>query len=208
MNLKKLNWIATLVVVLTLMVPWTAFAWVGPQGADYSPGSTVVINGGNDENGAPGYAVGQIVTVAVTGPHDPSYDYGLSTCDEPVVVGDAGTWSCTAVLWSDPELAVGAYTYTATAFANDGVTVLFSESGAFTDAAGDDTSIVVACSPTSVDVNSATTCTATVTNIASGTPNGYPQGQVTFTFISGTGTFSGNPCTLAQIGTSTAQAAT
>ena len=45
-------------------------------------------------------------------------------------------------------LAVGSYTYTATAYAADGVTAwFFSEDGAFTDAQPDSISVVVSAHP-------------------------------------------------------------
>ncbi|HJS98061.1 MAG TPA: kelch repeat-containing protein, partial [Terriglobales bacterium] len=71
----------------------------------------------------------------------------------------------------------------------------------FTDAAGDNTSTVVVCSPASLTVGSSTTCTATVSNTQSGAPNGYPQGVVTFSF-NGTGSFTpaSGTCTVAQVG--------
>ncbi|MCU1287399.1 MAG: hypothetical protein JWO13_3749 [Acidobacteriales bacterium] len=72
----------------------------------------------------------------------------------------------------------------------------------FTDAAGDDTSTVVSCTPNPVTQNSATTCTGTVSNLNTGAGNnGFPQGTLVFSF-NGTGTFAPATgiCTLAQIG--------
>ncbi len=101
---------------------------------------------------------------------------------------------CEIVLESDPEIAVGSYTYTT----KIGDTVI--ETGSFTDAAGEVTQTTVSCTPDPVEVNSQTTCTATVENIASGATNGWPQGTVKFTYNPG-GTFDVNPCSLAQVGT-------
>ncbi|TMD56852.1 MAG: hypothetical protein E6I87_15125, partial [Chloroflexi bacterium] len=62
------------------------------------------------------------------------------------------------------------------------------------------TMTIVTCAPTSVPVNSPTTCTATVTDTATGSTS-TPTGMVLFA-SSGAGTFSGNPCTLSGSGAS------
>src|SRR2546422_9615149 len=59
------------------------------------------------------------------------------------------------------------------------------------------TTTTVSCTPSTVPVNHATTCTAVITDTSTATPV-PPTGTVGFT-TSGLGTFTGNPCTPASI---------
>ena len=67
MNLKKLNLVATLVVILALTLPWTAFAYTWADPYDSPPGSVFAILG-NNSNGA-GYLPDETVHVDVVGPN-------------------------------------------------------------------------------------------------------------------------------------------
>ncbi|HYN69990.1 MAG TPA: hypothetical protein VEX41_07260, partial [Candidatus Eisenbacteria bacterium] len=79
--------------------------------ADYSPGSVVTISG--DSLSGATYVEGNTVDVAVTGPVSAAYPGGwTASCFATVTA--AGTWSCQITLSSDPDVAVGAYSYTAT----------------------------------------------------------------------------------------------
>ncbi len=99
-------------------------AEVGTDQADYSPGTTVTISGNNNTDGTPGYAAGNVVDVVVTGPNG-----WTAACS--ATAGADGAWSCTITLDSDPAIAVGDYTYTATSTDKDGNPI--SEDGTFTD---------------------------------------------------------------------------
>jgi hypothetical protein len=105
---------------------------------DYSPGSTVWIQG-NNANGAD-YRSGETVDVSVQGPN--GYAANCSA-----TVNGAGYWVCSIALW-DSYLAVGSYTYTAL-----GRTSGTTESGQFWDS-----------NLTSRAFNGATACTANELN--------------------------------------------
>ncbi|HYN69426.1 MAG TPA: hypothetical protein VEX41_04375, partial [Candidatus Eisenbacteria bacterium] len=106
-------------LMATLVLPALASAAVWTDQADYSPGSVVTISGDNSDGA--GYLAGETVDVVVSGPNGYA-----SSCS--ATADEAGAWSCQVTLW-DTELAVGAYTYTAT-----GQTSGVSQSGTFTDA--------------------------------------------------------------------------
>jgi hypothetical protein len=127
----KLLFILALTMALLLAISSIALAAVWTDQADYSPGSVVTISGGNDGDGLPGYYAGGIVNVSISGPYDPAV--AENNCQD-VLVGDGGNWSCAVILWADPALSVGAYTYTATSTDSNGNTI--SEEGIFTDGAG------------------------------------------------------------------------
>lgn len=105
-----------LAIVLTLALPWAAFAAVWTDLPDYSPGSVVSIFGDNSDGA--GYVPGESVYVEVLGPN------GYAAACEGIADA-AGAWSCQVTLW-DNELAIGEYSYTAT---GQNVT----EAGTFTD---------------------------------------------------------------------------
>lgn len=113
---KRIQAVLALALIITLVVPWTAFAWVGTPYEGYSPGDIVTIQGDN-RDGA-GYIAGETVYVDVTGPN------GYTASCEGVADGN-GAWACDIRLWSDSR-AVGQYFYTA---AGQNV----SQTGTFTD---------------------------------------------------------------------------
>jgi hypothetical protein len=160
------------------------FATVKTDAADYPPGSTVMITGS-------GWQPGETVTLTLL--ESPLID----THPAMTAVAD-GNGNILNDKFSPDEHDVNIRFY---------LTAVGSQSGlqaqnTFTDAAGDDTSTIVSCTPNSVTAGSATTCTATVNNIQSGAPNGFPHGEVNFQYNGTAGTFSfaSNPCTLTQIG--------
>ena len=108
-----------LLLMATLILPALTSAAVWTDQADYSPGSTVTISGDNG-NGA-GYLAGETVHVEASGPNS-----WTDQCD--ATADDSGAWSCQVLLW-DNDLAIGAYSYTAT-----GQTSGVTETGTFTDA--------------------------------------------------------------------------
>jgi hypothetical protein len=97
---------------------------VASDKGDYSPGSVVTITGDNS-NGV-GYVPGNTVNVSVSGPNG-----WTSSCS--ATVGTDGSWSCQVTLSSDPTVAVGTYSYTASSNNVDGSPI--GETGTFTDAA-------------------------------------------------------------------------
>jgi hypothetical protein len=112
-------WTVTAVVlVLSLVLPWTVLAKVWTDLEDYSPGDIVTIHGDNSDGA--GYLEGETVHVAVSGPNGYT-----AACD--AVADTAGAWSCEVMLWPD-YLAVGTYNYAAT-----GSTSHVTQSGTFTD---------------------------------------------------------------------------
>jgi hypothetical protein len=120
---RSLGRAAVLAAAITLIASTATYAAVSTDQPDYAPGSTVTISGDNS-NGA-GYLPGDGVDVAVAGPNG-----WAASCSATVT--DAGTWSCQVALDTDPAVAVGDYTYTATSIAANGDSI--SESGTFTDA--------------------------------------------------------------------------
>ena len=181
MKQKLLNAFVIALILFQAVAPIGALAYVETDKAEYAPGSVVTISGDNSDY--VGYVAGETVDVTVSGPNGYA-----SECSGVADVN--GSWSCQVTLWGT-DAAIGMYTYTATG-QSSGIT----ESGTFLDASGDDTATVVTCTPSSVTSGNTTTCTATVTN--TGGTNGWPQGNVSFTF-NASGTFSGNPCTLSQV---------
>ena len=115
--------VAFATVVGVAAVVGTASASVTTDKADYSPGSTVTISGQADD--AAPYQAGETVDVAA------SNDNGLWSSSCTAVVDDAGAWSCSVTLDSDPAIAGGSYTYTAS-----GETSGASETSTFTDDPG------------------------------------------------------------------------
>lgn len=99
-------------------VPGSAAAAVWTDQPSYAPGSTVTISGDNSDGA--GYAPGEEVSVAVSGPSG----YAVSC---RATAGVAGAWSCQVILPSDAS-AIGTYSYTAT-----GRTLGVSQSGSFSD---------------------------------------------------------------------------
>jgi len=120
----KLSVILILAMMLTMVISTVASAEVWTDQEDYAPGSVVTLGGNNDENGAPGYVEGNSVDVVVSGPND-----WTAACSGTVAAD--GAWSCTITLDSDPAIAVGDYSYTATSTDVNGNPI--SESGTFTD---------------------------------------------------------------------------
>jgi hypothetical protein len=125
---RKPFFIVALTVVLLLAISSIAMAAVWTDQPDYTPGSPVIISGNNDESNAPGYYIGGIVKVSISGPSDPAV--AENNCQD-VVVGEGGNWSCIVILWADPELSVGTYIYTVTSIDGDGNPI--EELGTFTD---------------------------------------------------------------------------
>jgi hypothetical protein len=142
------------------------YAAVSTDQPDYSPGSVVTISGDNSDGA--GYLPGETVDVVVSGPNG----YAAS-CS--AVADDAGAWSCQVTLW-DSDLAVGAYSYTAT-----GETSGVTETGSFTDAIDTQTTVVSSLNPSSS--GQPVTFTATVKSKV-GTPGSFTgtvtAGQVKF----------------------------
>ncbi|MHB1317142.1 MAG: PxKF domain-containing protein [Anaerolineae bacterium] len=110
--------LTSFLLILSMVLPWTAMAATWTDEPDYSPGSVVTISGDNSDGA--GYLPGETVQVAVLGPNGYAADC-VGLADE------AGTWSCQVTLW-DSDLAVGEYSYTATGL-DSGVV----EVGEFTD---------------------------------------------------------------------------
>jgi hypothetical protein len=105
-----------------LLVVASAGAYVTTDQQDYAPGSTVVISG--DSSSGASYSDGNAVDVAVSGPNGWAASCSATVAD--------GAWSCEVTLDSDPDVAAGDYSYTATQTDAEG-TVLSSEDGTFTD---------------------------------------------------------------------------
>jgi Kelch motif len=163
-----------------------AFPTVKTDQADYAPGSIVTITGA-------GWKPGETVTLSfVESPLD-------DTHPSLTAIADAnGNISNNQFSPDIHDINIRFY-----------LTAVGSQSGlvalnTFTDAAGDDTTTTVSCTPNPVTAGSATTCTATVNNIASPVTNGFPQGTAAFQFTGPAGTFSFSPsngvCNVAQIG--------
>jgi len=125
---RRRGWFALILgTIIAAAVPaGIAGAEVWTDQSDYAPGSVVTIHGGNDSAGAPGYVPGQMVDVAVSGPNG-----WTSSCSATVGDDESDSWSCQVTLDSDPAVAVGDYSYTATSTDADGNPI--SESGTFTD---------------------------------------------------------------------------
>ncbi len=123
---EKLWSATTLALILAMLVAPLANAQVWTDQADYAPGSVVTISGDNStmQNGQLPYVDGNAVSVSVLGPN------GWTSACNATVAG--GAWSCQVTLSSDPAIAVGPYTYTATSLAADGITPIV-ETGTFTD---------------------------------------------------------------------------
>ena len=102
--------------------------------------------------------------------------------------GTPGTASCQVTY---TPATIGTHTITGT-FSGD--TIHTGSQGSTSISFGkDSTATSIACSPSSVAINQASTCTATVTDTGLGQTN--PTGTVSFA-SSGTGSFAGSPCTL------------
>jgi hypothetical protein len=118
-----------LAVAVIMITPTVTFAAVTTDQEDYSPGSVVTISG--DSTSGATYVEGNTVDVAVTGPVSDGYPDGWQAQCSAIVAED-GTWTCQITLDSDPDVAVGDYTYTATQRDADD-NVISSETGTFTD---------------------------------------------------------------------------
>ena len=169
-TLRLLAALQAFLLIASLMVPGLAAGAVSTDQADYSPGSVVTISGDNSDGA--GYLPGETIDVVVVGPNG----YAAS-CS--AVADDAGAWWCQVTLW-DTELAVGAYSYTATG-ASSGVT----QSGTFTDAVNykiDSASLTIHSSDCSTGsspfASGATVCT-TATVAVSHTGSGSDVNPVT-----------------------------
>ena len=151
-----------LVLALLLQVSGVAFAQVWTDKPDYMPGSVVTISGNGDamQNGQPSYVGGQPVHVAVTGPNG-----WTSSCDATV---GSGAWSCQVTLSTDPAVAVGPYTYTATSSTLDGAPIV--ETGTFTDGNADLTGYVYDSGGNPV-AGATVTCIAGCTNTGQQNPD-------------------------------------
>jgi hypothetical protein len=103
---------------LVLAVAGTASAKVWTDHASYAPGSTVTISGDNSDGA--GYAAGENVSVAVSGPS--GYAKSCSA-----IANLSGAWSCQVTLVSNAS-AIGSYSFTAT-----GLISGTSQSGSFSD---------------------------------------------------------------------------
>jgi len=120
--LACLRLLAALALVLQAAGIASAAVWTDPT--DYPPGATVTIRGDNsDPDNDHNFAGGEAVHVAVVGPNG---GYTLA-CD--ATADGNGAWACDVTLSSDPALAVGEYTFTATGLTSGNV-----ERGTFTDA--------------------------------------------------------------------------
>jgi hypothetical protein len=149
------------------------------------------------------YAPGQIVTISGSG-FQPNEPVQLSLHEFPEEYADiffsaiANAQGNFVAAEFAPQVIDLGRTFTLTGI---GQSSGFTAQTAFTDATNETTTTTVSCSPGTVAVNTATTCTAHVTNTQSGAVNGYPQGNVNFSAVSGlSGTFSPSTCTLVQIG--------
>ena len=118
------------------------------------------------------------------------YEDGATLLGSNLTSDAAGSWSITT-----PPLAAGDDVLYATA--TDAQDIVSLPSSPFTVAVVVDTSIGVACSPTSLDVGTPTTCTATVTELGGGPPT-TPTGTVDWSDPGGT--FSSTTCTLSPNG--------
>lgn len=143
--------LGTLVAAAVMVGIAGASVWTDQS--DYTPGSTVTIHGGNNDAGQPGYVTGNTINVAVDGPNGWS-----DSCSD--TVNDNGKWSCDVTLASDPLVAGGDYSYTATSKDANGDTI--SEDGTFTDSA--DTHGHVDFATTGLPASTPFSVTATWTN--------------------------------------------
>jgi len=124
-------------------------------------------------------------------------------------IGTFNSNSCTLSSTGTPGVASCEVTYTPVAVATHTITGEYSgdaihlaSQGSTTIGFGkDSTTTTIACSPSSVAINQATTCTVTVDDTAT-IGQTTPTGTVTF-ISNGAGSFTGSPCTLtAQTATS------
>src|SRR2546422_411637 len=130
----------------------------------------------------------------------------FSACSSPLTVVNATTASCTATVTPSTTgtiTATGVYTpsdnvhSTSTSPVSNTVTVGLRA-----------TTTVVTCSPTSITVGQSTNCTALVKDTSTGSAS-PPLGTVAFTNIgTATGSFTGSPCTLASVNSTTSSCTT
>jgi N-acetylneuraminic acid mutarotase len=153
------------------------FATVKTDAADYPPGTTVNISGS-------GWQPGETVTLTLV--ESPLIDtHGPFT----VVADSNGSISNSSFVTDLHDINVR--------FSLTAVGSISQAQNTFTDAQPpDDTSTSVTCSPSSVGINSSTTCTAKVTDTKNGNNNGSPLGSIGFTQTGVTGNFSSSTCTL------------
>src|SRR3989449_4860043 len=156
------------------------------------------------DNISPGTVSFPAVSVAITKGGTATGTF--SACSSPLTVVNATTASCTATVTPSTTgtiTATGVYTpsdnvhSTSTSPVSNTVTV-----GLRT------TSTAVICSPTSITVGQSTNCTALVKDTSTGSASA-PLGTVAFTNIgTATGSFTGSPCTLASVNSTTSSCTT
>ncbi len=122
MTRRSVAWtvVAAALLLLLLAAP-AAQATVTTDQADYAPGSVVTILGNNVGLTDP-WMPGSTVTVQVVGPYGYQFDSLTTTVDT------LGGWSCWFTLSDNPLVAVGEYTYTASAAGS-----FETQSGTFSD---------------------------------------------------------------------------
>jgi hypothetical protein len=129
--------------------------------------------------------------------------------DDPCTLAPVGvttTSSCT-VTYTPTAVGTGTHTITASYTANDSIHADSSDStgSGVTVTTRSTATTVTGCAPAAVAINQLTTCTVQVSDSNAG--GSAPMGSVTFA-SSGTGGFSGDPCTLAQVGATTTSSCT
>src|SRR2546422_3769135 len=130
----------------------------------------------------------------------------FSACSSPLTVVNATTASCTATVTPS---TTGTITATGVYTPSDNVHSTSSGTSNTVNVGGTRaTVIVVTCSPASVVVGQQVTCTADVNDVAAGTRS-TPVGTVSFSNGgSATGSFTGSPCTLASVNSTTSSCTT
>jgi hypothetical protein len=111
------------------------------------------------------------------------------------------------VTYTPTAAGTGTHTITASYAADDSTHANSSDStgSGLTVTTRSTTTTVTGCAPATVAINQSTSCTVTVSDSNAG--GSAPLGSVTFA-SSGAGSFSGNPCTLAQVGATTTSTCT
>src|SRR5689334_5954136 len=122
-------------------------------------------------------------------------------------VGSTSTSSCT-VVFAPGVFHGGADQITASYTASDSVHADSADATgvSLTVTKRSTSTSVTGCSPASVAINQGSTCTVVVSDTDAGTKS-WPQGTVTFASDGG-GAFTGNPCTLAQVGSTSTSSCT
>jgi PKD repeat protein len=154
-----------------------------PTGSAFDQACTATVT-----DNAPGTVATPVGTVSLTTNSTGTFSSNSCTLSG---TGTSGVASC---LVTYTPLTVGTHTVTG---AYSGDTIHLSSQGSASMSFGkDSTTTSITCSPSSVAINQATTCTVAVTDTASIGPTA-PTGSVTFT-SNATGTFAASPCTLAS----------